>query len=180
MVTLSVNDDLILKSYQRGDEKALYDAVDGSRAHLEAWLPWVRGTNSPADSLDFIEHCIHQADSQSELVLGIRTGGRIIGSIGMHQWDHGTKRAQLGYWISLEYEGRGIVKQCLSRFIDFLFQNAGLNKLEIHFTAANKRSARVAESLGFKVEGVIRQAHLRNGLTEDLVMTGLLKTEWKG
>jgi RimJ/RimL family protein N-acetyltransferase len=43
---------------------------------------------------------------------------------------------------------------------------------------SNKRSAKVAERLGCKVEGVIRQSYFMNGRLDDLVITGLLKTEW--
>lgn len=42
----------------------------------------------------------------------------------------------------------------------------------------NKRSSALAERLGFKIEGVIRQSYFMNGRLEDLVITGLLKTEW--
>jgi len=97
----------------------------------------------------------------------------------MHHWDQATKKAQIGYWISKNYEGKGIINKCLTRFVDFLFGKIGLNKIEIHFMAANKRSAKVAERLGCKVEGIIRQSYLRNGKPEDIVITGLLKKEWK-
>ena len=98
----------------------------------------------------------------------------------MHHWEQSTKRAQLGYWISEKWEGKGIMNTCLSRFVDFLFEKIGLNKIEIHFVPANKRSAKVATRLGAKVEGVLRQCCLRHGQIEDIVITGILKSEWKG
>jgi ribosomal-protein-serine acetyltransferase len=178
VLRIPINNEISLKTYQRGDEAALFDAVERSRAHLARWLNWVNDTTRPEDSLEFIEHCLHQSDAQRELALGIWLGERVIGGIGMHQWDHASRRAQLGYWIDPMWEGKGIVRTGLTCFIQFLFQNAGLQKLEIHYVAANSRSARVAESLGFRIEGIIRQSYVRNGLVEDLVITGLLKEEW--
>ena len=178
MISIPVNKDVVLRSYERADAQSLFDAVHRSRGHLAPWLVWVRDTTKPEHSLEYIEYCLHKAETQTELVLGIRICDSIVGSVGMHQWDHAARRAQLGYWIGKEYEGRGLVHQSLEKFIGFLFLQAGLNKLEIHFVEGNKRSARVAESLGFRVEGVLRQAVVRNGLLEDLVITGLLKDEW--
>ena len=96
----------------------------------------------------------------------------------MHHWDHSLKKAQLGYWLNKEYEGKGIIHKCLVRFADFLFHKAGLNKIEIHFIPSNTRSAKVAERIGCVVEGVIRQSHLHNGKLEDIIITGLLKADW--
>ena len=64
------------------------------------------------------------------------------------------------------------------RFVDFLFNKVSLNKIEIRFIPHNTRSAKVAERLGCKVEGILRQSYLKDGKLEDLVVTGLLKSEW--
>ena len=148
------------------------------RAHLSHWLDWVSHTTRQEHSLQFIQHSLHQADMQEALALGIFDNGEIIGGIGMHAWDHGVKRAQLGYWIKKDSEGKGIVTDSIRYFMQFLFEKAGLNKVEIHFSPANKRSAKVAERLGFKIEGVLRQTALRNGMPDDVVVTGMLKSEW--
>jgi len=71
------------------------------------------------------------------------------------------------------------VTRSLEHFIEYLFVITGLNKIEIHYVPANKRSAEVAKRLGFRLEGVIRQSTMRNGMPEDTVVTGLLKNEWK-
>jgi ribosomal-protein-serine acetyltransferase len=154
--------------------------VNSSRKHLLPWLDWISKTTRPEHSLQFIQQSLHQLHTQEALALGIFYNDRIIGGIGMHHWDLPTKRAQLGYWISEEWEGKGVMNICLTRFIDFLFEKIGLHKIEIHFVPANKHSAKVAARLGAKVEGVIRQCCIRNGQIEDIVMTGLLKSEWKG
>lgn len=179
MVSINVNEDIVLRSYSVEDAQELFDVVNNSRKYLHPWLTWVDKTTKPEHSLQFIQQSIHQQDMQEALALGIFYEGRIIGGIGMHAWDLNTKRAQIGYWISEGYEGKGIITKSLKKFAAFLFDNLGLNKIEIHFVPANKRSAKVAEKLGCKIEGVIRQSIMRNGMPEDIVVTGLLKSEWK-
>ena len=96
----------------------------------------------------------------------------------MHDWDHDVQMAQIGYWFAQEHEGKGIISRSMQQFVAFLFDKTGLNKIEIRFVQANKRSAKVAARMGFKIEGVIRQSVMRNGMPEDMVVTGLLKSEW--
>ena len=179
MVSILIDDELLLRSFQPDDAPELFRMVDASRQHLRHWLNWVDPTTKPEHSLQFIQQSLQQLNSQEAIALGIFKKQHIIGGIGMHNWDHKLRKAMLGYWIDKEHEGKGIVQQCMYRFINFLFEKTDLNKLEIHFVPANTRSAVVAEKLGFKTEGILRQSHLRNGMLEDIVVTGLLKGEWK-
>jgi ribosomal-protein-serine acetyltransferase len=169
---------MLLRSFQPDDAPELFNAVNNSRQHLRSWFDWVDQTNKVEHSLHFIQKSLNELQYQESLALGIFYKGHIIGSIGVHHWDHITKRAELGYWIAKEHEGRGILNRCLVRFIDFLFNKVGLNKIEIRFIPSNTRSANTAMRLGFKTEGLIRQCSLRNGRLEDIVITGLLKSEW--
>lgn len=160
------------------DFQQLFDAINSSRRHLAPWLNWVNKTTKPEHSLQFIQRSHDQLHDQEALALGIFFNDQVIGGIGMHEWNRDTKRAQVGYWITKEYEGRGIVMKCLIPFLEYLFETTGLNKVEIHYVSSNKRSAKVAIRLGFRLEGVIRQSAMRNGIAEDLVVTGLLRSEW--
>ena len=178
MVSILIDNEILLRSYQTDDAAALFVAVDKWRAHLRPWLSWVDSTTKQEHSLQFIQHSVMQSHNQEALSLGIFHNREIIGGIGMHQWDHNLKKAQIGYWIGKEHEGKGILSKCLARFLNFLFDKINLNKVEIWFMAKNQKSAAVAERFGFKTEGYIRQSYLRNGMLEDLIVTGLLKSEW--
>ena len=177
MVVIKVDDNTQLRSYTADDAAELFDVINSSRQHLHTWLDWVDKTTKEEHSLQFILQSLHYQHTQEELALGIFYHNRLIGGIGMHQWDQATKKAHAGYWISKEYQGRGIMNKCMTKFIAFLFDKIGLNKIELHFVPGNKRSAKLAERLGFKIEGIIRQSIMRNGMPEDVVIAGLLKSE---
>lgn len=178
MVSILIDNNLLLRSFTTEDTSALFRAVDESRQHLRQWLRWVDATTKPDHIQQFIQRTLQQLNNQEALELGIVYNREIIGGVGMHEWNHTLKKAQIGYWIKKEYEGQSIVYKCLTHFIDFLFAKVGLNKIEIHFMPANKRSAALSDRLGFKIEGLIRQSYFMNGKFEDLVVTGLLRTEW--
>lgn len=176
MISIQIDEKLLLRSYLPEDAAALFSVINESRAHLNPWLGWVSKTTKVEHSQQFIEQSLQQ--NKESLALGIFYDHKLVGGIGMHNWDMEIKRAQVGYWISKGFEGQNIVHRSLNHFLRFLFEKTGLNKVEIHFVPANIRSAHVANRLGFKVEGVIRQGVLRNGMLEDYVVTGLLKSEW--
>jgi ribosomal-protein-serine acetyltransferase len=179
VVSILIDDNLLLRSFQPDDAPSLFKAVDESRAHLRPWLRWVDATTKQEHIQQFIQRTQQQLHNQSALELGIFLDRQIIGGIGMHDWDHMLKKAQLGYWIKKEYEGKGIIMKSITRLIDFLFEKPGMNKLEIHYMPSNVRSGAIAERLNFKIEGIIRQSYFFNGKLEDLIIAGLLKTEWK-
>jgi ribosomal-protein-serine acetyltransferase len=178
LVSILIGEDILMRSYSVDDAPLLFSAVDANRAHLRPWLNWVDKTTKQEHSLLYIQQSLLDQKNQEGIVLGIFHERRVIGSIGMHQWDQEIKKATIGYWIAEEYEGTGLLSQCLTRFVDFLFKQVLLNKIEIHFIPANTRSARVAERLNCKTEGILRQSTLYNGRLEDIVITGLLKEEW--
>lgn len=180
MISILIDDGLVLRTLQPEDAEELFKTVDASREHLRGWLPWVDSTQKPEHSLQFIQHSRASVQNQQGIALGIIYEGKIAGSMGMHSWDHHLKKAQLGYWVAKEHEGKGIVRRCMEGFISFLFDKVGLNKVEVQFMVSNKRSAAVAERVGFKVEGIIRHSYILNGKYHDLVLAGLLKEEWPG
>ena len=179
MLSIEIDEDLLIRTYTPDDAAELFSAIDGSRKHLQPWLNWVGSTTKPEHSLQFIQNSLEQLRMQEGLALGIFYKGSIAGGIGMHEWDQNTRRAQVGYWLAQGHEGKGLVHRSLNKFAAHLFEKIGLNKIEVRFAPANKRSARVAERLGCQVEGVIRQCIMRNGVQDDVVVAGILKHEWK-
>src|SRR5579871_1333431 len=104
MLSILINNHLLLRTYTAEDALPLFDAVCRARQHLHPWLPWVDTTTRLEHSQHFIQQALQQLKAQEALALGIFYDGQIIGGIGMHQWEHSLKRAQVGYWIAREYE----------------------------------------------------------------------------
>lgn len=176
--TLDAGDGLKLRAYTPDDAPVLFAAVDESRQFLSQWFPWVAANTTVEHSRRFIEEMCQKAEVQEELALGIFRGDTLVGSIGLHHWEHHLKRAQLGYWLSNHAEGKGYATRAVGCLVNFVFTNTDIRKLEIHYAAANVRSAGVAGRLGFHIEGVLRKSCIRNGIVDDLVITGVLREEW--
>lgn len=179
MVSIRVDEHILLRTYKDDDATALFEVIHANRAHLRPWLDWVDVTTKPEHSVEFIKDARMQEDFQKGMALGIFFNDEIIGGVGMLHWDHQLRKANVGYWIAKDFEGKGIVSKSLRFFLNFLFEKINLHKVEIHFVASNKRSAALAEKLGAKVEGILRDSYIMHGNYADLVVTGILRREWQ-
>jgi len=178
VVSILIDNDLLLRSWTAEDAAALFRAVEENRAHLQPWLPWVSRTERVDNIATFIQHSMAVATTGEAIYLGLFYQGRVIGGAGLHDCNPQVRSASVGYWIAKEFEGRGVIKRSLARLLDFAFDTLGLQRLELRCAASNERSAALARRLGFVEEGMLRRGHWRETGVEDLVVMGLLKEEW--
>lgn len=75
--------------------------------------------------------------------------------------------------------GRGYAPEALVLFLDWLFAEQNMHKVALETYATNKRAVTFFKKIGFKQEGVLRQAVYIDGTYEDIISFGLLKHEFK-
>ncbi len=157
----------------------LYALVDENRGHLRRYLPWVDTTRSVNDSAMFIQGSLEQFARGVSVNVGLFTRNQIVGVCGTHaiQWAH--RRTELGYWLSSQWQGKGIMSRAVHALGSYCIGSLGLNRLELRAAVDNRRSRSIAERLGFKLEGTIRQAEWLYDHYVDHALYGILATEWK-
>lgn len=86
--------------------------------------------------------------------------------------------AEWGFYLAPEApRGTG---QSLGRCaLNYAFDKIDLHKVFGQVLGSNQRSLRFHERLGFAVEGILREQHIRQGDFEDLHCYGLLQREWR-
>ncbi|MGL4735994.1 MAG: GNAT family N-acetyltransferase [Cellulosilyticaceae bacterium] len=84
--------------------------------------------------------------------------GKVIGSVGLHRDEkRDTPRVRMiGYALSQDYWGQGIMVEVVRRVIAYGFDEMQLKLISSGHGAFNVRSKRVLEKCGFKFEGIIR------------------------
>ena len=78
-----------------------------------------------------------------------------------------------------DYLGHGLGSAALQAWIDYLFENSSVHKIEAHTWSLNPRMMHVAEKLGFKHEGTERQLVEWQGVWQDRIRYGVLRKEWE-
>jgi RimJ/RimL family protein N-acetyltransferase len=107
----------------------------------------------------------------------IRKDGELIGGIGL-LYNHGfdSHKSEFGYWLGDGFRGQGIMTHCINAFIEFVFSNRSIIRIEAHVFSHNLASCRVLEKCGFVKEGFIRKAFLKDGKYLDAHLYAILKT----
>jgi len=167
-----------LRLLEERHAQAAFTAVDRDRAYLREWLPWVDLTTEVDYTASFIKTSLTQFANNEGLSAGIWRGDEFIGGIGTHKIDWLNRRVEIGYWIASRFQGRGIVTAACRALIDHAFCEWDLNRVEIHCAAGNEKSCAIPKRLGFRMEGVLREAQLLNGSYRDINVYALLCREW--
>ena len=80
--------------------------------------------------------------------------------------------------IDAEQQGRGLMTQCCTVLIDYLFDDLALHRVTIQCGTGNTRSCAIPERLGFTCEGILRQSQWVNDRWVDMVVWSMLEQDW--
>ncbi|KAK4174078.1 acyl-CoA N-acyltransferase [Triangularia setosa] len=120
------------------------------------------------------------SDQPLHLDYAIVLNGRLIGDIGLKPlWDIESETFEIGYWLSEEAWGKGIMTLVLKEFITWTWEQfPAIRRLEAMTFSFNEASKRVLTKAGFVKEGVKREAVTKGDKVWDMVVFGLLRREW--
>ena len=151
---------VLLSPVDPSDAAELWQAIDGSRWHLERWLPWVPFNNTLEASQRFAEACAMDWDAGRALRFCIRekSSAHLLGIVGLDSCVHLHRSCELGYWLRHDATGRGVMTQAAKACIDFAFERVGMHRIRCAAATDNFASLRVISRLGFRFEGISRQA----------------------
>ncbi len=172
-----VNERITLKQLTKSDANQLLDLVNENRHHLGEWLPWVEKSKSIEDFHSFIERTSLQSENKDGVAAGIWYKDELVGVIGYHGINHSSESTSIGYWIAKDFQSRGIITKSCRSLVEHAFEDLALHRVEIRCAIENYQSREIPERLGFRKEGVIRDAELVNGEFVSHVIYGLLRYE---
>ncbi len=179
MITIKVSETLTIRTFEDIDDKPFFKIILQERAYLRQWVAWVDNLQTHTDVLNFILQGRQQIIDQKGLPMLILEDGIIVGGISMHSWNHDLKIAKIGYWLCDTAQGRGIMTKVAKAFLNYLFTQVKLHKVELEYFPENTRSAVLAQRLGFVVEGHLRDVIRYHGRYRNLIVCGMLQSEFK-
>lgn len=100
--------------------------------------------------------------------LAIEVDGEAVGSIGLERHtDIERCLAEVGYWLSEQHWGKGIMTAALRTFTTYAFGRFGLTRLYAVPFARNEGSVRILEKAGYQREGLMRRSAIKDGVVLD-------------
>jgi ribosomal-protein-alanine N-acetyltransferase len=75
---------------------------------------------------------------------------KLIGTICLFDFSENHSKAEIGYELLPEFQGKGIMQEAISEVIQFGFQRVRLTSIEAFTHSENERSTRLLEKVNFK------------------------------
>ena len=149
---------LVLRPPRPGDGPRMNEAILESIEALGRWMAWATPTPTPEQTESWCRKSAADflARRVLPMLLFLRDDMTFVGSSGMHSVDWAVPKVEIGYWVRRRFEGQGYVTEAVGALTRFAFETLGAQRVEIRADDRNDRSGRVAERLGFRLEGVLR------------------------
>jgi [ribosomal protein S5]-alanine N-acetyltransferase len=114
------------------------------------------------------------AETDGSWAITVVATGQVLGQTALRgvslEFGHG----QITYWVLPAFRGEGVATRAVSAVGGWAIDDLGLHRLEIHHSAANALSCRVAEKAGFALEGTMLSALLHTDGWHDMHVHALL------
>lgn len=141
--------------------------------YLQVYLPMME-----ADEREWIQN-LHKQKAEN-IVFMIVTGGKPIGTMGLHGIDYRNRRATTGTLIGeKEYWGKGHGTKAKMLLLEYAFNTLNLRKVCSNAYAFNERSIRYSKRCGYREEGRLRQHHFALGKYWDTICLSVFKEDWE-
>lgn len=164
---------LILREIQMSDSASLFELRSNPQAmyYLDRLM---------AKSVEDAEALIRKFDNLSKtntaIVWGIslKTDPKLIGTLGYHRIDKENHRAEIGYMLHPDHWHKGLMKEGVTKVLDYGFRTLGFHSLDGHVNPANQPSIEVLKRQGFVKEGYFRENIHFDGKFLDTEVYGLI------
>jgi RimJ/RimL family protein N-acetyltransferase len=109
----------------------------------------------------------------------LKKGDRVIGEAGLLRMFRPWRSTDMTIIIGEKDEwGKGYGTEVGHLLLDYAFEQLGFHRISVGVVGFNKRALRFWESLGFKKEGVERDAHYYDNAYSDGIMMSILENEY--
>ena len=95
-------------------------------------------------------------DGWLHLALLERDADQVAGAVGLVRYDARFAKGELGYWVLPDRRGQGLARAGVEAMVDWAVETLGLRRVEIGAVVPNAASRRIARSLGFAPEVLLR------------------------
>ncbi len=159
--------------------EALIQTINANREHLSTFLSWVDFMQTKEDAVQYLQQCESLQSENKEISFVILWQKKLVGRVGIHFISEANKCGAIGYWLSKDATGNGIITNACKKILAYGFEQLNLKRVELKAATTNYKSQAIAERLNFTKEGTLRQAEFVNAEYQDLYLYSMLQEEWQ-
>lgn len=158
------------------------DALDmyeyARRPDVTEYLTWYEH-DSPEYTKSYLK-ALQRAYARGEFfdwALILRSENKMIGTCGFTALWESDLKGEIGYVLSPDYRGLGLMTEAAKRVIAFGFDELGLARIEARHVFGNERSAAVMRRCGMEYEGTLRKSMMIKGELKTVSVYAILKED---
>jgi ribosomal-protein-serine acetyltransferase len=170
---------LTLLPIEASDAPELWVAVDASRSHLEPWLPWVPFNSDQDASYRYADASAGDWDQgrACRFTIRQRSTRALLGVVGLEAFAHLHQSVELGYWLRQEVTGQGYMTEASRLILAWSFGKLNVHRVRVAAATDNHASLGVIRRLGFRFEGISRDAERCHGRWLDHAVFAMLAAD---
>ena len=148
---------LLIRRYRETDLDDLYKSAIASVSEVFEFLPWCHPDYSRVDAQEWLANieASWRTGKAYQFAIYDKSNLTFHGGCGLNRVDE-HPIANLGYWIKSSSSGKGIATEASAGLARFGIEHLNLQRLEIIISTNNAKSNRVAEKIGARFEGTLR------------------------
>ncbi len=118
-------------------------------------------------------------DQRITYAITLKTDNGLAGCVNLFDINRKSNRAEMGYWIGKPFWRAGYATEAAKAMLKYGFDEVKLNRILAKHAAHNPASGRIMQKMGMTYEGCLRQHAEKWGVCYDLVVYGILKSEYE-
>jgi RimJ/RimL family protein N-acetyltransferase len=173
---------LLIRVPRPGDGPSLNAAVLETFENLKPWMPWAQELPTVERSEENSRKAYSLFLARDDITLRLihKESGLFLGSSGLHPRDWNVPKFEIGYWCRKRFEKRGYITEAVHGILRFGFETLGAKRILAQCDSRNQRSIRVAERVGLKLEGELRQESVgMDGTLRNMLVFALTDGDWR-
>ena len=161
---------LFLREIKESDSEGILFLRSDRTVNKFIERPEHRKTKDLADAVKLIKELNEYFETNKSVGWGITLKNipKMIGTIGLRNFSHNNKTAEVGYDLDPQYHGKGIMSETLKAIIDFGFNNLSLNKIEAFTHNENANSVKLLVKNGFQFIESRKDPHNKSNIIFEL------------
>ncbi len=152
--------DYYIAPFDESRYKELYKLIDNNRSRLEDFFSGtVARTRTLLDTKVYCDEMITKKFQKEyfPFIIHSASSDKFIGFIDVKNCVWNIPKAEIGYFVDKDFEGKAIISQAVALLLEYLVQEYQFKKLLIRVGTENIGSQQVALKNGFVLEGTIQR-----------------------
>ncbi|RZJ53231.1 MAG: N-acetyltransferase [Flavobacterium sp.] len=164
---------LLLRRITKDDVNEIFELRSNPETMKYIPRPLVQNNDEALAHITMIDDKIND-NTGINWAITLKDNPKLLGIIGYYRLQPENYRAEIGYMLSPDFHGKGIIPEAVNRLVRYGFDDLKLHSIEAVIDPENFASEKVLQKCGFVKEAHLKESDFWEGKFLDKVIYSLL------